>query len=340
MKNAAWFKCYPRDFLEGIEGLDAEEASIYVVAIFRIYAVGGPIPYSPQTLGGLVKIKTRKANEIVLKLLGLEKLILTPDGDLYNKKAAEVQNQKLLLSETRRAVGQLGGRPRKSAASGSVSTSGSGAASGATTPTYRPTSREELDIEPDTVAGAKTAENGQSGKPNALASEKQTHNLNGSYVRVCARASESEPEEEISQSSIPLPRDEEDGDFEGERGGENAAEIARLTAEISLPHNRQRLEDAVDIPGLTKRIMQRAAMVVPPFDLVLVSAWINLGFDPELDVMAVVDRLCGHAKSPPCAMRYFDAEIRRYAAARMASGDTQMDEFDRIIARSKVASGD
>jgi len=83
-KNLPWFKCNPRDFLEGTEGLTNEECGVYVRLLCLMYRDGGPIKYDlPVLRHALHCYKLSHCRKLVQRLVDLGKLRLE-NGLIHN----------------------------------------------------------------------------------------------------------------------------------------------------------------------------------------------------------------------------------------------------------------
>lgn len=92
MTGLPWFKCYPRDFNDGMMGLTLEERGAYVTILNVIYARGGPIDDDPSYFRALLCCSPKAWVKIRAALLVKRKLFeVSMDGipSLMNRRAAE-----------------------------------------------------------------------------------------------------------------------------------------------------------------------------------------------------------------------------------------------------------
>lgn len=111
MGSFDWYPHNPRDFLDGVQGIGPEAIGAYIVVLDLIYARGGQIAADYRFLAGIMGCSTRKAQALVLALVGSGKLMLD-DGFLSNKRARnEIQTQAKRARNLAEA-GSKGGRNR------------------------------------------------------------------------------------------------------------------------------------------------------------------------------------------------------------------------------------
>jgi hypothetical protein len=91
--------------------MPADEIGCYIVVLDLIYQHGGPIPYYPRNIGGIIDASTRKTNNLVQALLKRGKLSLI-DGRLSNPVAAEVIEKREAELIIAAINGAKGGRTR------------------------------------------------------------------------------------------------------------------------------------------------------------------------------------------------------------------------------------
>lgn len=113
MSGLAWFKCYPRDFNEGMAGLTLEERGAYVTLLNLIYARGGPIPedvwWITSQLGCTRRtwVKVRAALIVKRKMYAVN---FNGDDCLMNARAADEILKYSEISQKFSAAGKRGGR--------------------------------------------------------------------------------------------------------------------------------------------------------------------------------------------------------------------------------------
>lgn len=121
MTGLPWFKCYPREFNEGMERLTLEERGAYVTLLNLIYAQGGPIAdeawWITNKLGCTKRtwVKLRAALIIKGKLFALN---FNGEDCLMNERAAEEIEKQSETSRKLAEAGKKGGeisrpKPRK-----------------------------------------------------------------------------------------------------------------------------------------------------------------------------------------------------------------------------------
>jgi uncharacterized protein YdaU (DUF1376 family) len=114
--SAPWFKCYPRDFNEGMVGLTLEERGAYITLLNLIYARGGPIPEDPWWITSQLGCTSRMWVKVRASLLVKRKIYaLEIEGEPYlmNTRAAEEIAEREKLSRTFSEAGRNGGRKSK-----------------------------------------------------------------------------------------------------------------------------------------------------------------------------------------------------------------------------------
>jgi hypothetical protein len=84
-----WFPCYPTKLLGALSAMTAEEGYTYVIAILRMYEVGGPIAETARSLALRAHLSERKVAAAVASLITAGKLATTENGRLFNPVAAE-----------------------------------------------------------------------------------------------------------------------------------------------------------------------------------------------------------------------------------------------------------
>lgn len=113
MTGLPWFKCYPRDFNEGMERLTLEERGAYVTILNLIYSRGGPIPedvwWITSKLGCTKRtwVKIRAALIIKGKIFALS---YNGEDCLMNARAAEELEKHAETSRKYSEAGKKGGQ--------------------------------------------------------------------------------------------------------------------------------------------------------------------------------------------------------------------------------------
>lgn len=110
-----WYKRYPADFLGAIArapgGLSAEEIGLLAVVIDLIYHHAAPVPNDPRWLGGLVRVSTRRASQLIASLIARD-MLFEVGGNLSNIRA-EVELRNAAKAHNNRVLGgSKGGRQR------------------------------------------------------------------------------------------------------------------------------------------------------------------------------------------------------------------------------------
>lgn len=93
MSGLPWFKCYPRDFNDGMVGLTLDERGAYATVLFAIYAKGGPIEDEPGYFRALLCCSPKAWVKVRASLIVKRKLYeVSVNGlpCLMNRRAAEV----------------------------------------------------------------------------------------------------------------------------------------------------------------------------------------------------------------------------------------------------------
>lgn len=106
-QGMGWYKRYPHDFLDGIQGLGPELIGAYSVILDLIYARDGDTPRDDRHLAGLMGCSLRKARALTDHLLELGKLSVR-DGFITNSRA----ETELKLTRNRREASAKGGRSK------------------------------------------------------------------------------------------------------------------------------------------------------------------------------------------------------------------------------------
>lgn len=113
MTGLPWFKCYPRDFNDGMMGLTLEERGAYVTILNVIYARGGPIDDDPSYFRALLCCSPKAWQKIRAALIVKRKLFeVSVDGipSLMNRRAAEEIEENREMRRKFSERGAKGGR--------------------------------------------------------------------------------------------------------------------------------------------------------------------------------------------------------------------------------------
>jgi uncharacterized protein YdaU (DUF1376 family) len=114
-----WFKCYPRDFNEGMMGLTLEERGAYITILNLIYARGAPIPEDTWWITSQLGCSARAWTKVRASLVVKRKLYeVEVDGQphLMNRRAAEEIDCRTETSQKFATAGARGGRNSKAKA--------------------------------------------------------------------------------------------------------------------------------------------------------------------------------------------------------------------------------
>lgn len=110
--SAPWYKCFPRDFNEGMVGLTLEERGAYITIINLIYSRSGPIPEDEWWLTSQLGCTTRAWAKVRAALIMKGKLYTVEvDGKphLMNARADAEINVRQKVSQENSAAGKKGG---------------------------------------------------------------------------------------------------------------------------------------------------------------------------------------------------------------------------------------
>lgn len=108
-----WFKCYPRDFREGMTGLTCEERGAYSTLLLLIYERGAPIPDEDSWIAAQLWISVRAWKKVRASLVLKGKLFaLNFNGSdhLMNKRAADELSKTAGICTARSEAGKAGGK--------------------------------------------------------------------------------------------------------------------------------------------------------------------------------------------------------------------------------------
>lgn len=116
MTGAPWFKCYPRDFNDGMVGLTLEERGAYVTILNLIYSRGGPIPedkwWITSQLGCTARTWVKVRAALILKRKLFE-VVYNGSPSLMNGRAAHEIAE---FSETSRKFSEAGAKGGRNSA--------------------------------------------------------------------------------------------------------------------------------------------------------------------------------------------------------------------------------
>lgn len=310
-----WFKCKPMPFLEGLETCEStDEALVYVVCIFRMYATDAPIPNNPASIGPFAKMGAAKARRAIAGLLEQGKLKLV-DGYLSNEKFESEMGEQRSLSRKRSAAGKEGGRPAKTEQKPATNPQQTGEKSGKVEGLL-------------SVSGEEMAENSQTPKASAFTEREKERKS----PPLPPTDHMSKLREEFAEFRKTLPPADPDAAQPADGGDRDR--ILNRVSNLSR-HDGYDVDNEPIVRELTSFIMIEAKMVMPPADLALVSGWIAQGMHPD-KIRVIVSRLCANAKQPVRGMRYFDSTIRAELQAESDADAAQIRHFEAIAARHKA----
>lgn len=84
-----WFKCYPGQFLKGIQDLSIDEQAFYIQLVMRMYDAGDGIHADGKTIARWCKSNERKWNRVKASLIEKNRIIELPDGVIVDERAIE-----------------------------------------------------------------------------------------------------------------------------------------------------------------------------------------------------------------------------------------------------------
>ena len=111
--TSPWYRCFPRDFNEGMVGLTLEERGAYITLLNLIYARGGPIPEDAWWITSQLGCTKRAWVKLRAALIVKGKVFaLNADGAdcLMNARAAVEIAEREEFSKNRAEAGKKGGR--------------------------------------------------------------------------------------------------------------------------------------------------------------------------------------------------------------------------------------
>lgn len=116
MSGLPWYKCYPRDFNDGLMGLTMEERGAYVTILNAIYSRGKPVEDDPSYWRAMLQCSGKAWSKVRASLIFKRKLFeVNVDGIpcLMNRRAADEIDQNRKVSEKFSEAGRRGGcKPR------------------------------------------------------------------------------------------------------------------------------------------------------------------------------------------------------------------------------------
>lgn len=88
-----WFKCYPGDFLKGVDDLSDEELAFYTVIFMRVYDAGNAIYADDKTIARWRRSNVRKWQRIKASLIAKGRIVELTDGGIIDERAlAEMES--------------------------------------------------------------------------------------------------------------------------------------------------------------------------------------------------------------------------------------------------------
>lgn len=110
--SLAYYKRYPRDFIEGVSAarLTFEQRGAYAIVLDLIYSHDGDLPDDPRFIAGVLNCSVRLWKSIRLVLIEKEKLFVSGEF-LTNKRADELLEETAKLADKNR---ENGSKPKKS----------------------------------------------------------------------------------------------------------------------------------------------------------------------------------------------------------------------------------
>ncbi|MEL8055710.1 MAG: DUF1376 domain-containing protein [Pseudomonadota bacterium] len=103
-----WYKRFPIEFMDGVEGMGPEMIGIYAYVLDLIYARGGKSPRDDAALAGRIGCSKRKITALLNALIERGKIEVR-DGYLTHKHAEHHAKTRRALSEERSSAGRAGG---------------------------------------------------------------------------------------------------------------------------------------------------------------------------------------------------------------------------------------
>lgn len=104
----------PDEYIGGVGGvLRADEQGVYWMVCTLIMSEGGPIPNDDRRIAGLTRIRPAEARKIIEKLVRMDKLKLTGEGFLSQKRAQSEVERSANRIQIATENGAKGGRPKQ-----------------------------------------------------------------------------------------------------------------------------------------------------------------------------------------------------------------------------------
>lgn len=113
MTALPWFKCYPRDFREGLTGLTCDERGAYTTILMLIYERGAPVPDDDAWIAANLWCSVRTWKKMRASLIVKRRLFaLNINGEdcLMDERAAEEIAKTADLCTLRKTAGKEGGK--------------------------------------------------------------------------------------------------------------------------------------------------------------------------------------------------------------------------------------
>ena len=89
MSVSPWFKCYPDQFILGMENLDTDEQAFYNQIVMRMYHAGDAIYVDDRTIARWCNSNARKWNRVRQSLLDKGRIVEVPGGGIVDERALE-----------------------------------------------------------------------------------------------------------------------------------------------------------------------------------------------------------------------------------------------------------
>lgn len=93
--------------------LSLEQEAAHLRLCHAMYDVGGPVPNSPRFLMGIFRCGNVKAVALVRRLIAADKIQVTDDGELINRRVSAELADRARLSAKRSLAGEKGGTARR-----------------------------------------------------------------------------------------------------------------------------------------------------------------------------------------------------------------------------------
>lgn len=98
-----WFKCYPRDFFEGTEGMDAELRGYYALVLMLIYERDGELLDDDRYIAMRLGMSPRKWRSVRARLLEIPRKLMAGGGYIINFRATEELHERREYQEKQSA---------------------------------------------------------------------------------------------------------------------------------------------------------------------------------------------------------------------------------------------